>query len=398
MAPGWLVIVALAIGIAIGAGVTAILFVSAHRNRAAAAVSAGALPSGIDAVLDVLEAPAILVDPSNQLVKASYTAASAGLASGAVHPAVLAVVGEVRSSGQPLERDVTIERRHEQPRYLHLSAALLGARHVLVIAEDRSEAVRLDEVRRDFVANVSHELKTPIGAVGLLAEAVESAADDPAQVRKFAARLSTEATRLANLTQDIISLSRVQGAILVEQPEIVKLDGAIAAAIDNNRVVAEAKGIEIASGGAKGLAVMGHEPTLVTALHNLIANAVQYSPERSRVGVGVTRRHGRVEIAVTDQGQGISEEDQERIFERFFRSDPARSRNTGGTGLGLAIVKHAVANHAGEVRVWSKLGQGSTFTISLPLAGAPVAPEAGDDEAEAIAPQSTTLTTGAAQK
>jgi len=370
MVQGWLVIAALAIGLAIGAGVTAVLFVSAGRSRAAAAVTAGALPAGIDAVLDVLEAPAILLDPSNRLVKASATAESVGLAGGDVHPAVAEAVAEVRSSGTPLERDVTIERRRDQPRHLHLSAALIGARHVLVIAEDRTDAVRLEEVRRDFVANVSHELKTPIGAVSLLAEAVESAADDPAQVRRFAARLSAEASRLSSLTQDIIALSRVQGAVLVEAPEVVSVDRIVAAAIDNNRVAAEAKQIEIAAAKGRGLAVLGHEPTLVTAVHNLIANAIRYAPERSRVGIGVTHRDGNVEIAVTDQGPGISDEDQERIFERFFRSDPARSRDTGGTGLGLAIVKHAVANHGGEVHLWSRLGQGSTFTISLPAAPA----------------------------
>ena len=400
MAPGWLVIVALVVGLGVGVGVTAMLFVAAHRNRAAAAVTAGSLPSGIDAVLDVLEAPAILVDPSNQLVKASHSAESAGLADGIAHPVVLAAVAEVRRTGEPLERDVTIERRRDQPRHLHLSAALVGARHVLVLADDRTEAVRLEEVRRDFVANVSHELKTPIGAVSLLAEAVESAADDPAQVRRFAARLSAEAARLSNLTQDIIALSRVQGAVLVEEPELVGIDGVIAAAIDNNRVAAEAKHIEIVSGGARGIVVLGHEPTLVTALHNLIANALQYSPDRSRVGVGVTRRDGNAEIAVTDQGPGISEEDQERIFERFFRSDPARSRNTGGTGLGLAIVKHTVANHGGEIRVWSRPGQGSTFTVSLPIAGAPEpavpksAPEPAAPKSAPAAPPTTTAPTG----
>lgn len=370
MVQGWLVIAALAIGLILGIGITAMLLVAAGRNRTAAAVSSGSRPAGIDAVLDVLDVPAILIDPSNQPVKASASAEAAGIANGVVHPEVLEVAAEVRSTGEPVNRELTIARagRRDQPRHLRVSAALLGARYVLVVAEDRTEAVRLDEVRRDFVANVSHELKTPIGAVGLLAEALESAANDPVQVKKFAGRLSREAQRLASLTQDIIELSRVQGAGPILHSDLVKVDSIVVAAIDNNRVVAEAKAIEIVGGGAKGLAVYGHQPTLVTAVHNLIANAVQYSPERSRVGIGVTRREDAVEISVTDQGPGISDEDQERIFERFFRSDPARSRDTGGTGLGLSIVKHAVANHGGEVHVWSKPGQGSTFTIRLPLA------------------------------
>jgi len=366
MVQGWLVVAALAIGLVAGAGATALLFVALHRNRTAAAVAAGALPAGIDAVLDVLGAPAILVDPSNRLIRASAAARAAGLVGDGIEPAVLAAVAEVRRTGSPLERDVTIggDRRH----HLHLSAALVGARHVLVLAEDRTEAIRLTEVRRDFVANVSHELKTPIGAIGLLAEAVESAAEDPEQVRRFAARLSSEAARLGELTQDIIALSRIQSAEPVAAPEPVGLDAVVATAIEHSRVAAEAKQVELVAGKRRGLRVLGHQPTLVTAVQNLIRNAIQYSPEHSRVGVGVARRGDRVEISVTDQGPGISEEDQERIFERFFRSDPARSRETGGTGLGLAIVKHAAANHGGEVRVWSRLGRGSTFTISLPLA------------------------------
>ena len=371
MVQGWLVVAALAIGLLIGGGATTLLLVAARRGRVAAAVSAGALPSGIDAVLDVLEAPAILVDPSNRLVKASDAAKAAGLVGRGIEPVALEAVAEVRRTGMPLERDVTIGG--DRHRHLHLSAALVGARHVLVLAEDRTESVRLAEMRRDFVANVSHELKTPIGAISLLAEAVESAAEDPEQVRRFAARLSSEASRLGELTQDIIALSRVQGAELVEAPEPVAVDSVIAAAIDRNRVAAEAKQIALAAAKSRGTMVLGHGPTLVTALQNLIRNAIQYSPEHSRVGIGVTRRDGRVEIAVTDQGPGISEEDQERIFERFFRSDPARSRETGGTGLGLAIAKHAAANHGGEVRVWSQLGHGSTFTISLPLAAATTA-------------------------
>ena len=246
--------------------------------------------------------------------------------------------------------------------------ARLGARYILLLAEDRTESFRLENVRRDFVANISHELKTPIGAVGLLAEALDSASDDPEQVRRFAHRLTEESQRLARITQDIIELSRLQAADALTDAEVVSVTQAISSAVDQNRVAAEARGIELAMRGDKKAEVYGDETLLVIAVHNLISNAIQYSPSGSRVGIGVRTIDGVVEIAVTDQGEGIPEEDLDRVFERFFRVDQARSRHTGGTGLGLAIVKHAVQNHGGDIRVWSQPGRGSTFTIRLPEA------------------------------
>jgi len=251
--------------------------------------------------------------------------------------------------------------------------ARLGARYILLLAEDRTESYRLDEVRRDFVANISHELKTPIGAVGLLAEALEAASDEPDQVRRFAKRLTKEADRLARITQEIIELSRLQAADALTKPEVVEIDRVVALAIDQNRVAAESSRVTIVSGGDAGAEVYGDEPLLAVALHNLIANAIQYSPKGSRVGVGVKNSDGIVEIAVTDQGIGIPDEELDRVFERFFRIDPARSRHTGGSGLGLSIVKHVVQNHGGDIRVWSQPGNGSTFTIRLPKASLAVA-------------------------
>jgi two-component system sensor histidine kinase SenX3 len=242
----------------------------------------------------------------------------------------------------------------------------LGSRFVLLLAEDRTESHRLDAVRRDFVANISHELKTPIGAIGLLGEALGHAADDAVQVRRFAEQLTKESSRLASLTQEIIELSRLQAKDALTDPEIVDLDHVVAAAIDQNRVLAEASRITLVSGGERGMRVWGDEVLLITAVHNLILNAVQYSPSPSRVGIGVTSTDDVIEMSVTDQGVGIAEEELDRVFERFFRVDQARSRATGGTGLGLSIVKHVVQNHGGDVRVWSQPGRGSTFTIRLP--------------------------------
>jgi two-component system sensor histidine kinase SenX3 len=217
------------------------------------------------------------------------------------------------------------------------------------------------------VANVSHELKTPVGALALLAETVEDAADDPDAVRRFAGRMRQEAARLTNLVQDIITLSRIQAAEPVPDPMAVPVDAVVAEALDRCRMKANARGIALADEGDRGLHLLGDEDLLITAIRNLLENAVAYSPERTRVVVTTRRDGDRVEISVADQGIGIPERDLQRIFERFYRVDPARSRATGGTGLGLAIVKHVTAAHGGSVTVRSVEGSGSTFTISLPL-------------------------------
>ena len=249
-----------------------------------------------------------------------------------------------------------------------LSGAVGGGGLVLVLAEDRTESRRVEEVRRDFVANVSHELKTPVGALALLAETIEDAADDAEAVRRFAGRMRQESARLTFLVQDLITLSRIQAAEPVPDPRPVAVDMVIAEALDRCRMKASARGITLASIGVRGLSVLGEDDLLVTAVRNLLENAVVYSPERTRVVVCVKKvSEDGVEISVADQGIGIPERDLERIFERFYRVDPARSRATGGTGLGLAIVKHVTVAHSGHVTVRSVEGAGSTFTLCLPL-------------------------------
>lgn len=244
---------------------------------------------------------------------------------------------------------------------------------MLLLVEDLTEARRIEAVRRDFVANVSHELKTPVGALSLLSEAVMDASDDPEAVERFAGRMQIEATRLTNLVQELIDLSRVQNDDPLDDAEPVRVDELVAEAIDRCRQAAGTKQITMAAGGTADLHVRGNRGQLAAALGNLVENAVNYSPARTRVGIAARRVNAPggdlIEIAVTDQGIGISEKDKERVFERFYRVDPARSRATGGTGLGLAIVKHVVASHGGEVTVWSAEGQGSTFTLRLPESG-----------------------------
>lgn len=375
----WLVPAALAFGVVLGAGVFGVVLAAARRGHRAVQVVSTAVPDGVDQVLDALESAGIVLDPSNTVIKASPGAMAFGLVwNGAlVHPELTALVDRVRRGGEPITEELTLSRGPFGDATIHLlvRVARLGARYVLLLAEDRTESYRLEEVRRDFVANISHELKTPIGAVSLLAEALASAAKEPDQVKRFAKRLTKESERLAGIVQEIIELSRLQATDALTKADLVDIDTVVAAAVDQNRVVAEGNNVNLVSGGDRRTEVYGDAALLGIALNNLIANAIQYSPSGSRVGIGVSDRDGVVEIAVTDQGVGIPEDEVERVFERFYRSDPARSRNTGGTGLGLAIVKHVVQNHGGDIRVWSQPGRGSTFTIRLPSAAASATPQ-----------------------
>jgi two-component system, OmpR family, sensor histidine kinase SenX3 len=282
---------------------------------------------------------------------------------------VTAACAEVRESGSALAVDLSpLDQRGRRPAAVLAHVRPLGDGYTMVEATDTSDAVRLEATRRDFVANVSHELKTPVGAVGLLAEAVLDAADDPGEVRRFGAKIVSEANRMGNLVSELIALSRLTGAEGLPELSRVAIDDVVDEALARTRFSAEAARIEIVVDKPIGLEVEGDQTLLVTALCNLIENAIAYSPAETPVSVSRRRDGGSVEIAVTDRGIGIAPEHQQRVFERFFRVDPARSRATGGTGLGLAIVKHVLANHGGEVRLWSRPGTGSTFTMRLPLA------------------------------
>ena len=273
-------------------------------------------------------------------------------------------------------RELELELHRGEPRtgdshwagtYVHARVAPLSDRHVLLLVEDRTQARRIEETRRDFVVNVSHELKTPVGGLRLLAEAVEDAADDAEAVARFAGRMKTETVRLANLVQEIVDLSRLQGADTVAAAKPVDLGECAVRATEETRLLAESRNIEVLlRADEESHVVLGDENLLTTAIRNLVSNAVNYSPADTRISVVVTTDDDDVAVQVTDQGIGLSAADVERIFERFYRVDPARSRQTGGTGLGLAIVKHVCANHGGRIRVWSEPGVGSTFEMQFP--------------------------------
>jgi len=330
------------------------------------------IPQGLDRLLAVLPGAAFVVDTDNVVLRASSEAAAHGITrdSRLAIPEIVAIVNSVRRDGATREEDIELRRPPLGKGLMRarVRVATLSTTTVLVLVEDLSEAMRIDAVRRDFVANVSHELKTPVGALSLLAEAVQSASDDPEAVQRFSARMQIESQRLSNLINDLVDLSRLQSGDPLKDSDLVEMDRVVSEAVDATKLLANARDIDVVVGEPSHAAVLGDENQLVMALRNLLTNAIAYSPPRTRVGVAARTAGQGVEVSVSDQGIGIPDAEQSRIFERFYRVDPARSRITGGTGLGLAIVKHVCANHGGECTVWSVEGEGSTFTLRLPLA------------------------------
>jgi two-component system sensor histidine kinase SenX3 len=277
------------------------------------------------------------------------------------------LIAEVQANGEQLERELSIPRTRthaDQTLLFRVTPIADGA--VLVLIEDVTQERILDVIRRDFVANVSHELKTPVGALSLLAEAIQSAIDDPEKILHFASRMHREAERLSILVGDLIDLSSLQKHDGNTNFELISVDDLVTVALDDVQMLATAKGIEMVVGGTGNLRVNGNRDQLISALRNLLTNAIHYSHDGTRVAIGTRAVDEFVEISVVDQGIGIPTSESERIFERFYRVDPARSRITGGTGLGLSIVKHVCVEHGGECFVWSQEGHGSTFTIRLP--------------------------------
>jgi two-component system sensor histidine kinase SenX3 len=313
----------------------------------------------------------VLLDPRGEVVLANPPARKLGLVSGS-RPDERArrAAEQVRASGQVVHVDLSpLDQGRGSgrgPTAVLGEVRPLGDEFTVVDASDESDAVRLEATRRDFVANVSHELKTPVGAMALLAEAVLDAADDPHEVRRFGTKILNEANRLGTLVTELIALSRLQGAERLPALATVEVDTIVDESLDRCRLAAESAGIRISLDAPSGLVLHGDAPLLITALSNLLDNALSYSPPGAPVSITRRLESGFVEIAVTDRGLGIDPEHQQRVFERFFRIDQARSRSTGGTGLGLAIVKHVAANHGGEVHLWSQPGTGSTFTLRIP--------------------------------
>ncbi|WP_221620193.1 cell wall metabolism sensor histidine kinase WalK [Arachnia propionica] len=353
-----------------------VLLASGYRLRRSVATAEAlreAARQDLATVIDALPVAGMLVGPHDEVLRNNPQAEADGVSRGSRVGFIdlLDRVRAVRESGEGFTGQLVRERDPVTPMTeFQVSVLPLTAGHVLVLAEDEAEARRVDAVRRDFVANVSHELKTPIGAITILAETIEAAAADPDDVTHFARRLQQESTRLGELVTQIIELSRLQSFDPMLNSEVVDVPAIIEDALARTRESAEARKVRLVSGPAVATHVVGDRWQLTDALVNLVQNAVNYSDPGARVAVTAvrSRREGAevVEIKVADNGIGIPPEDQERIFERFYRVDHARSRDTGGTGLGLSIVRHIALAHGGGVAVWSRPHQGSTFTLHLP--------------------------------
>lgn len=404
------------IGLALGVFGMFAFSLSERSRRFPVDIGEPTLPDGATEVLSVVGRAYIVLDTVDGVVRASPGAYAFGLVRGhtVVHSELVELANRVRRDGVIEERDLILPRvalpvagpasagpgttapaaagaaappiHGATPTHgtttsattttsggpgqgtlvIQVRVAPLGEEYILLLADDRTEIARTEAVRNDFVANVSHELKTPVGAISLLAEALESAPEDQSTVRRFASRMMTESARLAALVQDIIELSRVQGKDVAIVGTNVDMNAVIAEAVDRTRMPAQSKNITLAVGPGQPADVYGEQAQLVTALRNLIDNAVRYSPENTQVGIGLSVGDGVVSVSISDQGDGLTPAEQDRVFERFYRVDAARSRHTGGTGLGLSIVKHIISNHGGEVTLWSAPKMGSTFTVRLP--------------------------------
>jgi two-component system sensor histidine kinase SenX3 len=356
------------IGAVVAGGAVLAWHVSDRQQHQVPPAEEPVVPVGVATVLSVLRSSAVVVDDQDVVLKASAPAYAMGLVRGTslVSTELADLVHQVRRDGQIRETELLMSRSSAPARHVTARVAPLGARLVLALVEDRTRERRVEAVRRDFVANVSHELKTPVGAIRLLSEAVHDAADDPEAVKRFSHRMLTESERLSRLVQQVIELSRLQGDEPLDAPVVVDIDEVVRVAVDTSAIDADSKRISIVTGGTPHLEVLGNEEQVMAAVANLVANAVSYSECDATVLVSTKADDDMVEVSVVDQGIGIPATELDRIFERFYRVDPARHRSTGGTGLGLSIVKHVAATHGGDVRVWSVEGQGSTFTLTLP--------------------------------
>ena len=391
-------LVALVVGLLLGGVVVATVILRLRHDPALDGGVAGVvLPEAAFArrLLDLMDPSVVIVDADDAVLLANPAARAMGIVRGTrlVVPDLLDVARTVRSGGsRRLDVRLPGDLVGSGPRLIGVHGVRLHSGTapppgpVALVLHDVTETRRSEAVRRDFVANVGHELKTPVGALSLLAEAIEQAADDPEAVQRFAGHMSHEADRLSRLVRELIDLSRLQGGEPLPELAPVDLDQVIAEAVDRTRTAARAKNLQIAVGGQHGLVVRGVDGQLTTAVTNLLANAVAYSDGENRIAVAARARSGFAEVAVTDSGIGIPRKDRQRVFERFYRVDQSRASSTGGTGLGLAIVKHVASNHGGSVSVWSEEGLGSTFTLRIPLAGHP-ANDLPSDEGDPVTAQ-----------
>ena len=356
---------ALAVGIGIG--------VLAHRRTVSGEdESTTLIPHRTREVLSVLQSGAVIVRRDRRSGFSNTVAAALGVSrpDGALHGGVADLAERAWEREEPVEDEVEIKRGVlGTSSIVHVRVTPLSDELALAVVNDNTEQRAAEATRREFAVNVSHELKTPVGALSLLAETIQDNADDTAMVEEFAGKIRRETRRLTKLIQEIIEISRLQGGESVMEYAPVDLVGVVDEVLDAVRIAADGKRITLVPEVSARPQVMGDRDLLVMALRNLVDNALNYSETGGRVTVSLGLEGDVARLAVIDQGIGIDTEDQERIFERFYRTDPARSRETGGTGLGLSIVKHVVLQHSGTVHLWSQPSVGSTFTIRLAVDG-----------------------------
>ena len=379
-------------GLVFGLGLAGLVALRWSRRSAASAVQlrrrANATQSELDLVterarrlegaLDLVGEGIVVADVDGRRL---FTNAAAGLLTDARHEEALVAAAVDRALAEGLEGR-TVEQGIElfgpPTRQVTVAASPLGpggARlGAVVLVRDESRLRRLEAIRQEFVANVSHELKTPIGAIALLAETL-AATDDPADAERRIDLLVEEAHRLGRIIDDLLELSEVEGRDRSREP--VDLAELVDASVRRLQPLAEQLGVTIELELAASQACLADDRQLGSAVTNLVDNALKYADGRSPVTVTVRPGDGWADVVVQDHGIGIPQPEQERVFERFYRVDKARSRDTGGTGLGLAIVRNVARAHGGEVLVTSREGEGSTFTLRLPLVSVP----AGDKEA-----------------
>lgn len=323
------------------------------------------IPREVFDILQVIDAEYLIVEPSESVIASSVRMESLGVVQNGhvANENIRNLIRQTRRNNELNQANIEIANHETRARAFHIG----NTGNILVLVIDDAESLRLDATRRDFVANVSHELKTPIGSLSILSEAIMQALDDPEALKDFANRIGKESKRLSTLVSEIINLSRIQGIDALLSAKVIDVNELIHDAIDISKTKAESRRIKVEYIAPKVIEVLADKPSLVSALDNLIENAINYSADNTTIRITLTERDSMAEIAIKDEGIGISESDLARIFERFYRVDPARSRETGGTGLGLSIVKHVVNNHGGDVLVWSEPEKGSTFTVRLPI-------------------------------
>ena len=346
------------------------------RSPSVAALFDGvADPDAVDGerrMLAMLGESVIITDVHGNVIVSNTAAAEHGLVFDGrlTDDGVRGLIASAVEGHEPVHADIELDGG-PQARHIAVTAQPISACRVAVVCADTGYRRNVDRMRRDFVTNVSHELKTPVGAIMLLSETIADAGDDVEMIRHFAGRIGMEAQRLDGLVRRLIELGRMSNP--GERPkQTVDARDLVHGAIADTEVTAAARHTDVRMrDGAvdRPLAVCVDATAVHIALKNLVENAINYSHERSDVTVDVTQADGHVRIRVIDHGIGIPQPLQRRIFERFYRVDPARSRLTGGTGLGLSIANHHIRANGGTIDVWSKPGEGSTFTVALPLAG-----------------------------